>query len=378
VGERFDDEDESPESIAEWFRAEAEFHDRMGEHDQAEELRRAGNWPRSVIGSPLVLDTDIGGDPDDAVAVAVAALTCPELALVVTGDEHRGQRARFARALLDLCGRPEVQVVAGADLGNTRYFVVEDLIPSAVPEQSADLSAVARLCRSAVAGPSDRPGAGVVRWVGMGPMSNLAAVLGEDPSLAATLDVTQMGGALEYRNPDRAEHNVRLDVPAARAVLAAARSVRFVISDVTYTSEIEITAGDEVYRWLASDGSPGWARLLLAHLDVWFARMYPGTMQHDALTLSAALRYPFVDFRSATVEYDDLGRMIVADGGTRCRLARAVRYQAFNTWLRSALQTSTQPAAQLAVGVVSGPVNPALPGRVTSGEVEPGGRHRRG
>lgn len=46
--------------------------------------------------APLILDTDIGGEPDDALALAIAA-GLPSLALVITSDESGGRRARLAR-----------------------------------------------------------------------------------------------------------------------------------------------------------------------------------------------------------------------------------------------------------------------------------------
>lgn len=51
---------------------------------------------------------------------------------------------------------------------------------------------------------------------GMGPMSNLARVLTDLPNARDRLVITQMGGALNYRDPERAEHNVRMDVVVAR------------------------------------------------------------------------------------------------------------------------------------------------------------------
>ena len=59
--------------------------------------------------APMIIDTDIGGDPDDTVAVVAAGLRVPELALVVTSDEYGGERARFVRYLLDLVGRQDVR-----------------------------------------------------------------------------------------------------------------------------------------------------------------------------------------------------------------------------------------------------------------------------
>ena len=76
----------------------------------AEQFSPQTGWPEDLRRAPLIIDTDIGGDPDDTLAVAVAALTVPELALVITCDETGppapGQRARLARALLDLAGGP--------------------------------------------------------------------------------------------------------------------------------------------------------------------------------------------------------------------------------------------------------------------------------
>lgn len=114
-----------------------------------EALQDSGPWPEDLRGSPLIIDTDIGGDADDAVAVAAAARCVPELALVTTTDETAGphgsgERARFARHLLGTLGRPDVPVTAGADLGNTRYYCVDGLIPAAVPPQGTDVASAVR------------------------------------------------------------------------------------------------------------------------------------------------------------------------------------------------------------------------------------------
>lgn len=94
-----------------------QWENTLADYDSVEKFRdvtqkiREGWTPPSnyaPVRTPLILDTDIGGDPDDAIAVALAARRFPERALVITTDEHRGGRARFARQFLDLLGRPEV------------------------------------------------------------------------------------------------------------------------------------------------------------------------------------------------------------------------------------------------------------------------------
>ncbi|WP_239373599.1 nucleoside hydrolase [Frankia sp. Cj5] len=319
------------EAEREELAARAERYANLGLGIHAELLRAGGPVPPSLTNRPIIVDTDIGGDPDDAVAMVAAALTVPELKLVVTGDEIGGERARFARYLLDLCGRPDVVVVAGRQLREGAYFTASGLVPDSVASADTD---VLRMAEAACAD------GGLVRWVGMGPLSNLADVLDVRPRLARSFVLTQMGGAVRYRDPSRAEHNIRLDPQAARDVLAIISRPRFVTSDVTFTAEIEIDARSGLYRRFAAPGAPAWAEVLRAHFDQWFARYHPGSMQHDALTLSAALQLPFVDFHMRRIAFDSAGRMTVGDG-KEVFLSRKAAYAPFLHWLERGLSAST-------------------------------------
>lgn len=272
---------------------------------------------------PLVIDTDIGGDGDDAIAVTVAALRLPELTLVITTDEHHGQRARFARHLLDLIGRDDVAVVAGADLGNDRYLSFRGLVPETVAAQCNDVATAVRAVGAQ----------GPIRWVGIGPLSNLARVLEGNPDLGTRLHVTQMGGALAYRHPDRAEHNFRVDPRAVGVLGKLAHVPQLVPSDVTFRSELEITASSWLYRRFAAPDAPEWARLLRAHLDQWFERFHPATLQHDALTLAGAFDHPAIEFTSERIRLDEAGRMSKDPQGLPVRLASTVDYASFMSWL---------------------------------------------
>jgi inosine-uridine nucleoside N-ribohydrolase len=278
----------------------------------------------------MIIDTDIGGDPDDAVALAIAARTIPELALVVTSDEVSGERARFARHLLDLAGRAAVPVVAGRQVGDGAQYCVAGMTPQQIGAQPTDVAAAVAAAVEMADGP--------VRWVGLGPLSNLADLLGARPDQAGRLAVTQMGGALRYRNPARAEHNVRRDPAALHAVLGAMPRVWLVTSEITFTSEIEVTADSALYQALAGPDAPGWAHLLALHLDRWFADFHPGSMQHDALTLSAAAQLPFVDFELTPIAVDPAGRMSPGgDAGARLFVSRRAHYEPFNRWLTRSL-----------------------------------------
>lgn len=293
----------------------------------------------------LIIDTDIGGDADDAIAVAAAARHVPDLALVLTsdettGDQGEGGRARFARHLLNEIGRADVPVVAGAALSPTRYHCVEDLVPDTIPPQDTDVVAAVRAIAATRPGP--------IHWVGMGPLSNLALLLERAPDVVRRLRVTQMGGALRYRAPERAEHNFRLDVAAVHTVFEAIADGRleppeFVTSEITFVTDTEIAADHPLYRALNEPDAPAWASLLVAHLDRWFAGFHPSTRQHDALTLSVALGEPFVDFTPMPLVVDDIGRTTEADRGTPVRVSASADYRAFMSWLFTRLDPAGRP-----------------------------------
>jgi inosine-uridine nucleoside N-ribohydrolase len=172
----------------------------------------------------------------------------------------------------------------------------------------------------------------------MGPLSNLAMVYSERPELIPQLVVTQMGGAIVYRDPSRAEHNFRVDPEAAIRMLPVLEPWRptFVGSDVTFNPAMEITPDTAIYRrWTAPD-APRWAGILRAHSDRWMQR-YPGSMQHDGLTLAAAMFWPGIRFVRERVALDSLARMSRSDGGVEITMSISADYPAFMSWLENAL-----------------------------------------
>ncbi|WP_168200546.1 nucleoside hydrolase [Allokutzneria sp. NRRL B-24872] len=288
-------------------------------------------YPASLLATPLIIDTDAGGDPDDAFALIVAAAE-PTLALVVTSDELGGERARFVRHLLDLLGRPEVPVVAGADLGNTRLNCIEGLVPPEVPHQPTDvLAAVTAVCSA-----TDTS----VRWVGIGTASNLAPLLDTRHGLAERLVVSQVGGALRYRDPERADHNFRTDIKAAITMLDRARFPRLQLSELTFTPAVEVGKGSPLHLLLSDPTGPPWARLVAAHLDQWYERFHHATMQHDALALADALGLPFTDYCMQRVAIDDRGRTTLAHKGKDVLLSDGARLEPYMRWLTEKVEAA--------------------------------------
>ena len=145
----------------------------------------------------IVLDTDIGTDVDDALALALT-LASPELELVavttVAGDTMR--RARIAARLLALADRADVPVHAGCERalsapGGFAWFGHEG---DGILEGSADAvsgePAVDALLR--LFGPAEE-----LELVAIGPLTNVAVALEREPAFARRVArLTVMGGWL--------------------------------------------------------------------------------------------------------------------------------------------------------------------------------------
>ncbi|MFX0574640.1 nucleoside hydrolase [Nocardia nepalensis] len=180
---------------------------------------------------------------------------------------------------------------------------------------------------------------GPIRWVGMGPMTNLSAVLSLVPDLAERIVVTQMGGWLDrYRDKTRASHNFHTDPVAAGVALRLVRTPQLVLSDFTNCSAIDVTADSELLARLRSATAPKWATLLAANFDAWFQHQSTkgrrrGSWMHDPLTLSAALELPFVTFTPERIRIERDARIYRDPDGHAMEVACAVDYDGFLDWL---------------------------------------------
>lgn len=192
------------------------------------------------MATSVILDTDIGTDVDDCLALGVI-LGSPELELVgvtcVYGDVDL--RARMVQKLLRLRGVTGVPVVTGArpPLLNKRtvYWAGHEgvglLEPGDEGLAATGDDAVEFIVRTA----RERPGE--VHLLAIGPLTNVALAILRDPNLGQNLaGLTIMGGAI--RGPQSlhlpfVEHNIRCDPEAAQIVFASGIPLSLVPLDVT-------------------------------------------------------------------------------------------------------------------------------------------------
>lgn len=185
----------------------------------------------------LHLDTDIGGDIDDLCALAMA-LNCleSELVAVTTVSDAGGRRAGYARYVLEIAGRRDVPVAAGADisLGCYRHWQ-----PGFHPDENAYWPESIQ----PMPGPSAEAIALLERSIGegaiiaaAGPYTNLALLERSSPGILATARLVLMGG---FVFPPRKgfpqwgcemDYNIQVDPESAQIVLERANPVLVTLS----------------------------------------------------------------------------------------------------------------------------------------------------
>lgn len=189
---------------------------------------------------PLIFDTDIGNDVDDALALGVIhALMnrgeCELLAVTITKDDFLS--AQFVDAVNTFYGRGKISigiVHEGAPSEPSKFTGlanVRDNGKSRFPHdvhKPSDVEDAVALLRRTLAGAQDHS----VVIVQVGFSTNLARLLSSTPDKTSPLPGTElvrqkvrllsiMAGAFEPANgPREPEYNVKIDVPSAKKLVA--------------------------------------------------------------------------------------------------------------------------------------------------------------
>lgn len=221
----------------------------------------------------IILDTDIGDDIDDALALALIVRS-PELELlgVTTVFGNVAARARQARTVLAVAGVRGIPVAAGCGAtmasrpmrDHTWKAYIEGTLPNqdatCLPESQLEpldrRHGVDFLIETIMAGDGD------IVPVTIGAMTNLAMALVKEPRIAAKIPrIVAM--AAEFRRPQW-EWNIRCDPEAAHIVFSS--GIRIDVTPWWIGDVAQFTPADE--QRLRAATSP-LARNLSAAIDRW-------------------------------------------------------------------------------------------------------------
>jgi purine nucleosidase len=211
----------------------------------------AGGQRTSPSTIPVILDTDIGTDIDDAFALALI-LASPELELqgitTVSGDTQA--RARLAGKLLWEAGGTWRKVPVYAGEPGTPQPI--DQARWATPFTSPTLHAngAVNFLKDEI---NRRPGA--ITIIAIGELTNVAAVLQSDPSAASKIkQIALMGGSIARGyapgSEPELEWNVRSNPRAAQIVFSSGVPILMAPLDVTAMLQLDAAARRRVFTQL--------------------------------------------------------------------------------------------------------------------------------
>lgn len=296
----------------------------------------------------VIIDTDIGTDIDDAMAIALA-LKSPELDLLgittVYGDSML--RAKLAKRLVTLADQAQIPVYSGIDLpllrkrsvwmagheGSEEQLGIEEY-------QIESQHAVDFIIESILNNP------GEVTLIPIGPLTNIATAIIKEPKIIQKIkSIHLMGGSTRLgsnrlkANVWLEEHNIACDPEAAEVVFNSGIDITMVGLDVTMQVEI----GKKEEELLANSKDPV-NQLLAKMLNEWieFVKVTFNddvTYMHDPLAVASVfkpdlLEYALLDIDVRYTEVERTGQTVgKVNPNSKTKVALEVQADAFKELL---------------------------------------------
>jgi purine nucleosidase len=326
----------------------------------------AAPLPRRVI-----IDTDPG--TDDALAIFLA-VNSPELKVEaltpVAGNVPLELTLPNALRLLEVAGRTEIPVAAGADRPLARRLITATYAhgenglggirlpePRTKPVEETAVQLIRRVVRESP---------GQIGIIAIGPLTNIAAAFLQDPELPRLIaGLTIMGGSLSGGNVSpAAEFNIYVDPEAAHLVFRSGAPLTMVGLDVTRRAML---TEENIRRLEASRKSEGRVAGQIARASMTRVRQTNpagGPAMHDSLAVAAFIDPTLVTFQELLVEVETTGELTA--GETVGYRKAPVRHSApmASQAARADSAAAFEPNAKVALDVDTGGFLAMLVGRI--------------
>lgn len=271
---------------------------------------------------PVLLDTDIGSDIDDALCLAYL-LKQPrcELLGITTNTGNTVQRAALAEFLCRRAGREDVPIHAGPHGpllhgAGQRAVPQYDALRGKPHRTDFPVGGAIEFMRNVI-----RSRRREVTLLAIGPMTNVALLFATDPEIPSLLrELVLMCGVFTWRNnhgPGSREYNAMTD-PLATAMVYRARPRRFLSVGLDVTRSCRL-AGEECRRRFAKAGGP--LEFVAAMAEIWFRQTPDAAIPfHDPLAGALIFRPDLCEYQDGevTVEAASAGLAGMTVWNARC------------------------------------------------------------
>jgi inosine-uridine nucleoside N-ribohydrolase len=252
--------------------------------------------------TPVILDTDIGDDIDDALALALA-LQSPELDVraITTVLQDGDRRADLVWRILEMYGRTDIPVGVGAEeplmakgragvVRQTEALAADYHIPAAKRHNGMEL-----LIDTCLNTP------GKVTILAYGPATNIAIALRAEPRLKAKVDRIVLMNGVFFR--PGLEYNTKMDPEASAIVYSSGVPVTTVGLDVTMQCQL---SAEQLKRVADSPLEP--VQFLYKLIQLWQnGNPQQRPILHDPLAIAATVKPDLISTVTGTVNVETHG-----------------------------------------------------------------------
>jgi len=270
----------------------------------------------------VIIDTDVGDDIDDALALALACKS-PEVKLlaVTTVYGRVDLRARLASAILSACGIREVPIARGCSRPIVNEGIERDPLYFSALKPDEGLEGIVEDHAVDLLIELSKEYEGLT-LVTLGPLTNVALAALKDPGFAKRVKIISMAGC--YFRPI-IEYNVRCDPEAMHVLLRSGAKPLLVGLDVT----LKCAMSEEHVAELRRRRTPC-TELLVRLLDVWSSITSRLPILHDPLALALSYRRELVQSTRAQVLVELAGKAtrgltLITDAGFEATVCSEVR-----------------------------------------------------
>lgn len=249
----------------------------------------------------IIIDTDMGDDIDDALAI-VMALHAPQLEIqgITTVFRDAEKRAQMVELLLEEYGRKDIVIAKGAsqpmegevDVHSPQFCILEkdcyrqnsrkEMYPDAVSYILHAMKEDKDIAMAAIA-----------------PLTNLGYAILQEPEVFYGRELYLMGGMYSYGFP---EWNIYQDVKAADIVFRSGMHIYASGLDVTLQSELTEAEEKELFRIVRKQGG-----ILQEMAEVWKEGAAYRPILHDVLPLASLIDASLITYEEAAVAIEMTG-----------------------------------------------------------------------
>lgn len=245
----------------------------------------------------IIFDTDLGGDIDDALALALA-VNSPEIEIIGITSVYLGAmwRAGIILRMLDVFEKKNIPVFAGAQKPLIGFWGEHTVPDSANSLENNPGISNMPACDFIAKTVNENE---KVTILAIGPLTNIALAISKDPEIAKKANLVLMGGQIFRANP---EWNIKCDPEAARIVFESNIPITMIGLDVTEKCRLD-------HNQISSIKAAGNKRcdLLCEMIDTFLTQFDFMPTLHDPLALAAIIWPELMEYETKTILVETKG-----------------------------------------------------------------------